>query len=281
MREDSKPYAWIKKIPESIAKADTIPLLGDPPPFPWENLAQDLKNLLELSSLQIAPAEFVWAEEGAALKGMGSPLTVKKFSIDTLEGSLFVAIPEKDIVKIMDKLLLKGNKLAPLDDQFQSAFVDFLTLEIMHAVKQIGHAPELIPKLEEDTEIPNTPMLYMDLAVTADNFVTAPRLIISAEMNQSLKKHYVKNTADDAFKHPLSSQCDVILHLEAGKTSLSQDQWKNVKPGDFILLERCSLNPGENSGTVTMTLKGQPVLRGNIQDGNINILENPLFREDN
>lgn len=281
MREDAKPYEWIRKIPESIAKADTIPLLGDPPPFPWENLAEDLKKLLELQSLEITPSEFSWAEEGSATKGMGSPLAIKKFSIASLEGNFFVAMQEAEIAQIMDQLLLKGNKLAPLDDQFQSAFLDFLTLEIMHSIQQIGHAPELLPKLEEDCEIPNTPMLIMDLSLKADTFQASPRLLITAEMNHSLKKHYAKSRAGDPLKPPLSEQCDLIVHMEAGKTSLSQDQWKEVKPGDFILLERCSLNPGENTGTVTMTLKGHPILRGNIQDGNIKILENPLFREDN
>lgn len=280
MREDSQPYAWVKKIPESIAKADTIPLLGDLPPFPWEDLAENLKNLLEFQSLEIVPSEFAWAEESAAAKGMGSPLSIVKFSIASLEGNVYVAIPQEEIRKIMDLLLLKGSEPAPIDDDFQIAFLDFLTLEVMHAVRQIDYPPNLLLRLEKNAEMPNTPMLVMNLTVTADSFVFSPRVMISEEMNRSLKGHYVKSKENAAFKPPLSDQCDVIVHLEAGKTTLSQAQWKEVKPGDFILLDRCSLKPGENSGTVTLTLKGHPILRGNIQDANIKILENPLFRED-
>ncbi len=281
MSDNSKPYAWLKKVPGAIKQADTIPLLGDPPPFPWENLSQDIQKLLELQSLEIAPSEFVWLEEGAATKGMGSPLCIIPFSIASLEGGLFLAVPESDIAKMMDILLLKGNKLAPIDDQFQTAFLDFITLEVLNTIQQIGYAPEFMPKLHRDGKLPSSPLLGMDITVNAEGFRSVFRLLITPEMNQSLKEHYAKNKEASTFKRDQAEQIDVILNVEAGKTSLTQKQWKEVKPGDYILLDRCSLNPGDNSGTVTLTLRGHPILRANIEDGNIKILENPLFREDN
>lgn len=280
MSENSQPYAWIKKIPGAIAQADTIPLLGNPPPFPWSELAQELQKLLDISDLEISPSEYVWMEEGTVTKGLGSPLSVLEFAIASQNGSFFIAIPESDIKKLLDLLLFKGKKLAPIDDQFESAFLDFLTLEILNSVQQIGYAPQFMPKLVKNGELPNTNMLCMDMTITANGFKSVARLLITPELNQSLKEHYAEANANNAFQHPLSEQIDVTLHLEAGQTTLSQEQWNEVKTGDFLLLDRCSLQPGENTGTVTMTLKGHPVLRGKIEDGNIKILDNPLFRED-
>lgn len=281
MSDNSKPYAWIKKIPGAVAQADTIPLLGDPPPFPWGELAQELQKLLDISNLELVPSEYVWMEEGTTTKGLGAPLSIQEFAIASLNGSFYLAIPESDMKKLLDLLLFKGKKLAPIDDQFEKAFNDFITLEILNTVQQIGYAPQLMPKLVKNSSLPDSTMLCMDITVTASNFKSVARLFISPELNQSLKEHYAEKNADASFQHPLAEQIDVTLHLEAGRTSLSQQQWKEVKPGDFILLDRCSINPGKNTGTVTMTLKGHPVLRGKLEDGNIKILENPLFREDN
>lgn len=116
--------------------------------------------------------------------------------------------------------------------------------------------------------------------MTTNGFRSVARLFITPELNQSLKEHYAEDSAEASFQHPLSEQIDITLHMEAGQATLSQEQWKEVKAGDFLILDRCSLQPGENAGTVTMTLKGHPVLRGKIENGNIKILDNPLFRED-
>ena len=280
MSENSKPYAWIKKIPGIVAQADTIPLLGNPPPFPWDECAQEIQKILDIKKIEISSSEYDWKEEGASVKGLGSPYIIQEFSIASQKGSFYFVISESDRAQLLDLLLFKGKKLTPIDDQFQSAFLDFVTLEVLSIVQQLGYAPEFMPKLVKNGSLPDSPLLGMDVTISADGFRSIVRLLITPELNQSLKEHYMEKNAAKTFQHPLAEQVDVTLHLEAGSATLKQDQWKQVKPGDFLLLDRCTLNAGENAGIVTLTMKGHPVLRGKLQDGNIKILENPLFRED-
>src|SRR5690606_29429447 len=71
------------------------------------------------------------------------------------------------------------------------------------------------------------------------------------------------------------------VHLEIGKTSIMHNEWEDIQFGDFIVLDHCSFIPGEEKGRVMLTVNGRPLFRGKIKDGNIKILEHPLYYEEN
>lgn len=280
MSDNLKPYAWIKKIPIAFKQLDSIPLLGNLPPFPWNDFEEALKKLLNVDQLSIESSEFRWLEENELEMGLGVSLSLFEISLSPLSGRMFFAISQNDLSRLIDQLLLKEGDLVPIDDQFQAAFHDFLALEIIHCVSQIGYAPHLTPNLVKENSLPSETMLAMDIAVKLDASKYLIRLLMNSALCQSFREHYIKEQATLPFQHPLNAQIDLTIHIEAGSTSLSQKQWEEVKPGDFLFLDHCSLNPGQNSGTVTLTLEGSPVLRGKIKDGNIEILENPIFHKD-
>jgi flagellar motor switch protein FliN len=276
----SKPYSWIRKIPRITAQLDAIPLLGNAPEVPWNELAKELANLLEIEQLTITPSEFALFNSDELSKEIGTPLSLMKFSLLPLSGELYFALPENQLAQLARQLLMKDLETVPIDRDIQTAFFQFLALETIHILNQLGYPPAIAPSIAADAELPECPMLGLDIAITAGNLNVSSRVFISPELEKSLRTQFVKEQSEAVFKRPQSEQMDVILHLEGGSTTLSLDEWKTVKPGDFLVIDRCSLTPGKDSGTVTLTLNGIPVLRGTIQDGSLQILENPLFRED-
>lgn len=71
----------------------------------------------------------------------------------------------------------------------------------------------------------------------------------------------------------------VQVALEAGHTEISLAELKGVKAGDFIVLDRCSYDPEEKKGTITLSLGGNPLFRGKLKENGIQLLEYPLYEE--
>jgi len=180
----------------------------------------------------------------------------------------------------MSQLLLKKGGITPINGDFQKAFHQFIAIEAIHSLNTLGYAPQFTPHIAGENEIPEQDMLCMDLAITLDSEKISGRLFITPELSQSLKKHYAKEASKAPFSKPLSEQVEITLHLEAGSTTLSYQEWKLVQPGDFLILDRCSIKPGLDKGRVMLTLNGHPLFRAKVKDGNVKILEHPLYRED-
>lgn len=58
---------------------------------------------------------------------------------------------------------------------------------------------------------------------------------------------------------------------------LTQGELKQLKPGDFVVLDSCTLQPGENKGRVMLTVNQRPFMRGKIKEGTLKLLESPVL----
>jgi len=279
-KETLKPYDWIKKIPASLAELDDVPLLGHPPEFPWQGFIDKLSRSLEIQDLDIQPSELKWRDVDELFSGLGDPLIPLNFSVAPFDGKIYWAIAKEDIKGMMSLMLLKGGSASNvLEEEYQHGFYHFLALEVMHTIEALGFDSDLKPQIIKSAELPNSPTLCMDITITAQGKTIVGRLFISPEFRKSMAEHYTKQAQETPYKSPLAEKLEVTLHLEAGSTTLTQEEWSKVKPGDFLILDKCSLQPGTPKGKVMMTLGGHPFFRGKIKDGNVKILEHPLYRE--
>lgn len=277
----SKPYEWIKKIPDTIVELDESPLLGHPPEFPWSSFIKKVSQTFEIKNLNITPSEFQWRDVNELFSGMGEPLNPLNFSIAPFEGKLYWAMSKEDIKELMSLLLLK-EKGPPevIEEEYQEGFYHFLALEAIHAVESLEFDSDINLQVIKKAELPSTPMLSMDITIVIESKTINARLFLSPELRQSMAKHYTKKAQEAPFTSSLSEKIEVTLHLEAGSTTITQDDWSKVKPGDFILLDKCTLKPKAQKGKVMITLNGHPFFRGRIKDGNVKILEHPFYNEE-
>lgn len=276
----SKPYQWLRKIPSSLLKLDTVPLFGNPPEFPLDQFQTTLQQIFEDSSIQIKVSSPEWRTEEELFVKLSDPLVPLEFTVGSFEGSLYWAMAESDIALLMSLLLTKEtHPLDIIDSEFQEGFYRFLGIEAINAASESGYEPSLVPKLRSEVSLPNEPMLCFDVAVYLQGHQVFGRLFVDPALKQAIAEHFGKKDPEAALKKPLSEKVEVTLHLEAGQTGISYSEWKDVSPGDVLILESCSIKPGENKGRVMMTLQGRPFFRAMVKDGNIKILENPLYHE--
>lgn len=268
-------YDWIKQIPPDLLPKDTSPIIGYPPPFPWDEFSKRMAQLLELEDLKIQPISMLEQRSEKDLSaGLGRTVSLQ-LSIAPAAGSLWWIMNEEDITLLMSLLLThQAQSSLKLDTEFQQGFYNFLALEVINILPQIAFEKSLSIHLLHEAVLPNNPALCLDVSITVQQRTVWGRLILSPELQESWKERYATRTLAPIINQNLN----VIVQLEAGRTSLKFSEWNKVALGDFIALDSYALEP-DGHGHVLLTVGQVPFFSGEIQNGSVTILEPSLYHE--
>lgn len=271
-------FNWLREINKDLQRQDAIPLTSAPP-FPWEELSENLARIFECDNLNIQPKETQWRSKEDLLKDLAQPVTPVALTISSLKGKIYWVMPKEEI-DILESLLLTRESNFTIDDpHFKEGFYHFLILETLNAINQTSFDPSLVPVLTDQNDLPAEDALCLDLSFTLENRLLSGRLVISSDLRQAIADYFSQKGAASS-PVELAKKVELPLHLEIGKTQFSLDEWKEVSLGDFIILDSCTLQPEDLSGQLLMTVRGRPAFRGEISGNQIKILEFPAYHEE-
>jgi flagellar motor switch protein FliN/FliY len=273
----SVTYNWLKKIPGSLLERDEIPLFGGVPTFPLEKFTEELANALQNNSIRLEVSEPQWRSESDLFAGVGTPYKILTMVISNLEGKLYWVMAEQEISRLMATLLVPGNP----DSDYIEGFNHFLGLEAINAFRRSGFDSRLSIQLLRESQQPSGDLLTMDAIFSINKSSFSGRLLIDVELRRSMKTFYAKEAQSDVFKSPLAEKLNAYVGVEVGKVALTVSEWAEVASGDFIILDTCSLKPGDTKGRVTITYQGKPFFLAKFQEGSIKLSERPLYNEVN
>lgn len=273
----SKPYDWLRVYPRSLLELDDIPLFGRMLPFPWNELAEGLGGELNLVDLKIENTNSQWLEEDQLLENLGDDLIPLNLGITGLEGSITWVMPQ-DHLKFLVSKLLNANE-EELDQEYLDTFYRYLGYTVVNKIGAVNWEKSIPLHILNRSELPSGAAFCLDIRASWSDHVLLGRLIISPELQQSWKKQFAdRSLQTPQLKAPYSERIDATVHLEAGNTGLTLKEWKQVKAGDFILLDSCGINPG-NTGVISMTVKGVPLFIADLADGKLTIKERSQYQE--
>lgn len=281
----SIPYDWVKKIEPAILQNDQVPLLGNPPPFPWAQFSRQFAKSISLDHLEITPGTLKWRGGDELLEGLASPLVTLSIKIPPLEGSAFWLLSEADIKTLMSNLLYKEPKPAgiaaqPLSDKdFIAGFYRFLAQEAISQLFRIDFDKSLSFQLQSDSEIANAPSLCQDISIKINDQILWGRVVLSSELTNAWREKYANRTVNSIVNQSLIDNSTLPLSLEAGKVTLDYSEIASLSPGDFIKLDHCTMDPEDNKGLVNITLDGKTLFRARFKGHELKILELPLYEE--
>lgn len=272
-------YDWLKQYPANLFQQDDVPLLGNTAVFPWDQFSLELGRIFQSPDLQVKASDFQWRAPEKITEGIGEHFTPLYFNVSGLNGTVCWLLSESDIRHIMSLLLNEDDEATHhLDKDFLDGFYQFLVLESLQALSKNEFGKTLSPKPLTIKELPSEESLTSDITVLLKGKSFVGRLILSPEFRQAWKE---KNTDRKlALSSPVSEKVQVILQLEGGKTTMRRSEWKKVQVGDFVILDFCTLDPDAEKGRVMVTLDGLPLFRAKVKDGNVKLLEHPLYSED-
>lgn len=272
------PYSWLRTISPDLAALDVIPLLGSPPPFPWEAYSHLLRDLLSIDDLSLSISDASWREKNELLQGLGESPFTAALKISPLAGDLYWICPKEDLKELVKLSLSSEGDIDLLTEEWESDFYTFLIAEAIQAFHKLKYDPTLTPQIAPSS-FPAEPSFSFDIQIKTPQKTVNSRLAITLEMREAISKKYADKKLD--YPESIRNAVTVPVHLQAGSVSLPLAEWKKVKPGDFILLDSCSLTLEEDKGRIVLSVNNLPIFRGKVKDGNIKILEYPLLQEVN
>lgn len=278
----SSAYAWLRQLPRSLTELDTIPLVGSVTPFPWESFSEALAHLFELDRVTLTPSNEQWREKNELYAGLSDDLIPLNLSVAGLAGSLCWVMSQQDVLNLSAKVLQTDSReLTGLGADLEESFYRFVGFKVVNALNTIDWERSLSIHILNRKELPAADSFTVDVDAVIADITVHGRLIISPQFLKSLKERFSQRSLErPEFKGPLAEKLEATLHLEIGHTRLKLNEWKNVKKGDFILLDDCSIR-GKDQGLVTITYHGVPYYTASLKDGALKIIERPLQREVN
>lgn len=274
------PYDWIRSIPHALLEKDEIPLLSSPGAFPLDALTAFLKKTFQLEQLSIEVGSWESRADDALLKGLGAPTRFVNIQLSPVEGTVTWAISGKDLHLLMSIILTKEPRYAGnLDKEYLEGFFEFVVLETLLALNRSQYDKGLTPHIVDTTTEPSKASLCLDTNILCNGVSLLGRLILSEEFRHSWKDRYTQHKMTVHLPPNLAEKLQVTVHLESGRTRLTRQEWQAINPGDYLILDQCSIEPGTGKGRVLLTLNHQTLFRAKIKSGSLKILESPLYQE--
>lgn len=272
------PYSWLSHVSEEVKNLDSIPLLGSPPPFPWEEYSAILSKSFQINDLKIIPGETKWREKEDLLTRLGKTPICYPLSVSPLEDSIYFAIPKEELRELLLLSIHSEPDLALLEqEQLLNEFYKFVILEAALSLAKVKFDPSLSVQLEEVAEIPDTTCLCIDIEIHTPSKTFQARLLCTPTFQKSFQKKYTSPSL--SYPPGLSEVVSVPVHVVCGSATLSRKEWKACSPGDFLVLDSCTIDPSQDKARVVLMVQDTPLFRGKIKDGNIKILEYPQLQE--
>ncbi|MFN4175231.1 MAG: hypothetical protein ACK4HV_09035, partial [Parachlamydiaceae bacterium] len=180
-------------------------------------------------------------------------------------------------IDIFTRLIQKDlPKEYPIDPALVSAFKEFIIASAMTAFQKAHPDKSLVPQIVPEGSISDSHHLTQEIELSLLGVKFPLRLLIDEDLLKAWKEKFKSQTPSPK----LLKELYLDIHVEAGRVLLSRADFKNLEPGDFLILDSCQLIPGEEKKRVLLTLNHKPIFRAKLKDGKVKILEYPLLYED-
>ena len=271
---------WIKRVETIAAGEAEVPMWGAIPSFPWEAFAQKLSESLEMKPLKISAGTAEWKKGSSILTGMGrSPLQLA-VEFSPLEGSFSIVFPSEDFSKLSSWAIHPESDRSGFSDPYlQKGFFRYLCAEGMGVLEDLQVFPGLAPKLI-DMPLAKEDAYCIDIAIEHDGETIWGRLICPPSFQETMKRHFTRDW-NFSFPSHLYGSLHPTLSLTAGAVSLSQEAWKKLQMGDFVILDHCSYYPTLKKGTLQLQCVDKPLFQVKAKEESIKILDYAHYFEDN
>lgn len=263
-------FPWIRKIAAELGDLNTIPLFGNAPPIDLDRLSSLLSASLQ-AKISLRLSGYEWRSKAEVKKGLGTnPLTIA-FSASPLASSIFWTMPRADVDKLVSKMLYEKGKGKP-SEIIREGFYHYLLLETLDALQEIEPLKKLTFELQEDEEITHESNFCIDIEIQIDDKTCWGTLSIPASFRKKWISHFSQIQSNSAYT-PTETfrQTELILGIKIAESTLNQEEWEEMEPGDFLLLDHGSYNLHE-TGMATLQFKSTPLFHIKIEQNKLELL---------
>ncbi len=276
----SKPFNWLRVIEPETVKLQDMSATGGPEAFSWSALTQQLSQRFEIPDLSVTASSIKWETEKEIASILGKHTNMLTFNLEGLPGKAIWTMSDQDIAKLMSALLLKSpTPLDYTDKDFQAGFYRFLGIAITSTLSSLGFQGDYALSLIDSDGFPKGSGMALEIDIKLCQTTIKGHVVASEDLIKVWKERFIGSTGQMSMDPALVQDVEILVQLEVGKVTLPRSQLKSIHIGDFIILDSCTVLPGEDKGRVMLTVRGSPIFRGMLKENRIKILEYPLYHK--
>jgi flagellar motor switch protein FliN len=267
------PHANLRHVEKRLLELDAVPLIGNAPPFPIEELKSELARIFHLDGIEITTAAPKWLSREEVTADLGNDWSEVRITLPSMTGEVALLMGSADVQGAM-RLALSSDRYARAlyDSPLRKAFFRFLVLEVLQIIHQAGYPPGASPRLLEGEEIMEDTSLAIDIHAAAANESIHARLLVSPLFLRAWRREFA-GQKPSRLSQELAQAIEVQLGVEGGRVELTSDELAALQPGDLLTLDQCDVEPETGEGRVALTLNGESLFRARAAEGQLTLEE--------
>ncbi|MDX8431172.1 MAG: type III secretion system cytoplasmic ring protein SctQ [Candidatus Algichlamydia australiensis] len=254
-------------IEDILKEAMEIPAWGTPPQFPWEDFSHALGSELQIENFKLTVGEGQWSED--PMPGLGATPISLAFEMTPLKSPALLLIPKEDLTTLCELLGGENIEESFSADELIKGFFRFIGMRVANVLDQKKIYGDLTPKILQG-EVKPTAGYTLDIALEMNGQTIWTRLLLPKEFQEGFRNHF--GTKENLLAAARHSQIEVPVAFTAGFFELPLKEFKSLKSGDFVFLDRAPYHPLTQKGTLEMDLQGAPLFHTKVKDNQIKIM---------
>lgn len=268
--ETLEKYCWLKKIDKALLSLDATPLIRTYAPFDFEKFASLIQKKFSLNSVKIQSSELKWQTKDEIKSTFSANVNYLSFLFSPLPGNVYLLIDLEDIAKITNELLIP-DQIQFSSTMLQESYFRFLVLEALNTLTEMNLFQDLSSKIVESPSILSENALCLDINIKLNEINCFCKIAITPEFRQAWENYFINNPPLKAVE--MSKALELHLTAELGYVKLKSDQLKNLKIGDFIILDEIDYDPKTNKGKIILKLADIALFLAKIKQNKIKIVD--------
>lgn len=259
--------SFSSKFKKYLIEAHDIPLL-QAPPIDLNQISATFSSLFEGRKIELKRLKSQFEEKDTLNRFLEEKWAILNIQAFPIEGHVYLTLDQQDLQTLLNESL--GTHSLSLPQDVKKAYLDFLTLNLLHSLHAMQGFEELRLKISLEEAHFEEAYFHIELSLQVDTHLLPIHLLLSSLFLKNLKTENAKK----AFaRTSIDSQFPLKLSLNLPIESLSMDQWQQVELGDFILLSKAQYQPNVSKGKVELFCGTYPLFLGDLEKDHIKILQ--------
>jgi flagellar motor switch protein FliN len=278
--ESTAPYFWVRKITDELQTHDCVPLFGNAPGFDWNRFSSQISARFGTPQpLLFKPKASSWKSSKELKENLDSEFIVLSLKVGPLNGSAFW-IMSKEAIKRFTSWMINGQAKSPAlsSDILAEGYYRYLALQVMDSLSLMEPLQKVPLILSESTDLPTNDAFCIDVEIEFEKHSSWGKLIIDSTLQSSWVQHFSSEPA--TIREKTAEITEVTVGVKVGSSTLSQEEWKNLKKGDFLLLDQNSLDVRKHTGAAYLTLGDTSLFQVKIKQNKMQLLDYAFIHEE-
>jgi len=273
-------YDWLRLVETALMKIEQLPPLEENFPFPWEEAQEAVKTALEVPELALSSSKTAWKSHAELNQALGEKPFVVAIEIAPIEGNLFFAMSQHDASYLISQTLVMGEYKENFSNaKLKEGFYHFLLLKVLQAIDQMKIFKEATLYLTPAHSIPHEDGFCVEIDASFPEKTIRGRVICPPSFLAAFKA-YVPMQKGTLLSSDIAKDTQVSLRCRVGQTEMPQEEWDQIQVGDFVMLDRCSFDPVEGKGSITLLLGDTPLLMARMKHEGMKVLDFAFYQEE-